>query len=82
MKFEALLGMLITLLGGTTLGYFLLPKRIKVKFEEKIREDLYERVKHLEDVVNRQNELMREYVLELGQLRAEVAECRKLHGKM
>lgn len=77
--YEALLMAVSTLLGGGVLGYLILPKKDRVKFEEVLRRELYERLKHVEEVVDEQNKKLLWQATEIGKLRAEVAACKELH---
>jgi hypothetical protein len=80
--YEAVLMAISTLLGGGMLGYFLLPKKVRVRIDEKIRDELRAEVAQLRQMVIEANKTLIEQAYEIGHLRAEVAQCKELHAQL
>lgn len=80
--FQTILTNVLTLLGGTSLGYFILPKKTKRNLEQKFTEELAARVTHLEQMLDKSTTQLLTQAEKLGELRAEVAQCKEMHRKV
>jgi hypothetical protein len=76
--------LLLTVTGSGTGGaiiikfieYYLLPKKDKKEFDEKVRDELWDRVKNLEGRIDEQNKMIVDLIKENAVLRIEVTSLR------
>lgn len=82
--------LLITILGSGSGGALLLkaieiyflPKKVQKEFDEKVRDELWDRIKNLEGRIDEQNKMIVEVMKENASLKAEVSILRLENAKL
>ncbi|MGV3596719.1 MAG: hypothetical protein ACO1PI_02560 [Bacteroidota bacterium] len=82
--------LIITILGSGTGGALLLkiieiyflPKKVQKEFDEKVRNELWDRIKNLEGRIDEQNKMIVEVMKENACLKAEVSILRLENAKL
>lgn len=57
--------------------HYLIPKKDRKEFDEKVRDELWDRIKNLEGRIDEQNKIIVELIKENAVLRTEVSTLRK-----
>lgn len=82
--------LIITILGSGSGGALLLkvieiyflPKKVQKEFDEKVRDELWDRIKNLEGRIDEQNKMIVEVMKENASLKAEVSILRLENAKL
>lgn len=82
MDIQTIIASIISVVGGASLGYFILPKKDKRNLEQKFTEELAARVTHLEQMLEKSTAQLLTQAEKLGELRAEVAQCKEMHRRV
>lgn len=61
---------------------YFLPKKVKKEFDEKVRDELWDRIKNLEGRIDEQNKMIVEIMKENASLKAEVGILRLENAKL